>query len=121
MKSKSRLFHLSKISMGTRSLVTRALVAEEEEGMVLSHWWHTCAPTLGALQFQHLPGALVSAHDHISLSRVLHSWNGLAWHGLKLPKVLGYGLATHTTMGRLGRLCPYVSSEPCVTALACMA
>ena len=99
MKSKSHLFHLSKISMGTHSLVTMALVAEEEEGMVLRHlWlWHTCVLTLGALQSQHPQGALVSAHKHNSLSRV-HNWNGLDWHGLKLPKALDYGLDTHTGM-----------------------
>ncbi len=93
MKSKSRLFHLSKISMGTHSLVTMALVAEEEEGTVLSHlWlWHTCALTLDALQSQHPPGALVSAHNHNTYSRV-HSRNGMARHGLKFPKALGYGL-----------------------------
>ena len=37
MKSKPHLFHLSRISTGTHSLVTMALAAEEEEGMVLTH------------------------------------------------------------------------------------
>ncbi len=52
--------------MGIHSLEIIGLVAEEEEGMVLNRlWiWHTCALTLGALQFQHPPGALVSAHHH---------------------------------------------------------
>jgi len=108
--------------MGTHSLVTMALVAEEEEGMVLSRlWlWHTCVLTLGALQFQHPPGALVSAHNNNSLSRV-YSRNGLAWHGLKLPEALGYGLVTHTGDGHLSRLRPCVCSKPHVTALDCMA
>lgn len=93
MKSKSRLFHLSKISTGIHSLVTMALVAEEEEGMVLTRlWlWHTCALTSGALQFQHPLGALVSAHNHNTYSRV-HSRNDMARHGLKFPEALGYDL-----------------------------